>query len=107
LGHPGDGQEPVGQTYPYPYPYQYNYPCQNYPYPTGSCPSPGCPNPTYPNQTYILLSPTETSVKSSGNGYIMQADESKKQIFYYWERQIEIKGEKMDVEINDSSLHYL
>ncbi|MEQ8171920.1 MAG: hypothetical protein ABRQ38_23715 [Candidatus Eremiobacterota bacterium] len=97
----------VGQTYPYPYPYQYNYPCQNYPYPTGPCPSPGCPSPTYPNQTYILLSPTETSVKSSGNGYIMQADESKKQIFYYWERQIEIKGEKMDVEINDSSLHYL
>ncbi len=89
----------VGQTYPYPYQYN-NYPCQNYP-------SPGCSNPVCPNQTYILLSPTETSVKSSGNGYIMQADESKKQIFYYWERQVEIKGEKIDVEINDSSLHYL
>lgn len=88
----------VGQTYPYQY---------NYPYPTGTYPSPGCHNQTYPNQTYILLNPIETSVKSSGNGYIMQADESKKQIFYYWERQIDIKGEKMDVEINDSSLHYL
>lgn len=88
----------VGQTYPY------NYPYHQYPHQTGNYP---CPGQTLPNQTYIMLSPTETSVKSNGSGYILQVDESKKQIFYYWERQIDIKGEKMDVEINDSSLHYL
>jgi hypothetical protein len=110
-----------GQTYPYNYPYHqypyqpgsypgpgqtypYNYPYHQYPHQTGNYP---CPGQTLPNQTYIMLSPTETSVKSNGSGYILQVDESKKQIFYYWERQIDIKGEKMDVEINDSSLHYL
>ena len=117
----------VGQTYPYSYPYQCNYPYQNNPYPPGTYPNPNYPNPNYPNpnypnpnypnpnypnpnypgQTYIMLNPTETSVKSNGSGYILQVDESKKQIFYYWERQIDIKGEKMDIEINDSSLHYL
>ena len=93
----------VGQTYPYPYQYQ------TYPYPPGTYPCPGstCPNPNYTNQTYILLNPTETSVKSDGTGYIMQLDESKNPVYYYWERQIDITGEKIDVEINDSSLHYL
>jgi hypothetical protein len=123
----------VGQTYPYPYQYNYpyppgtypntypnqNYPYQTYPYPPNTYPNQNYPYQTYPYppntypnqnypQTYIQFNPTETSVKSSGTGYVLQVDDSKKPVYYYWEREITVPaGEKIDVEINDSSLHYL